>query len=314
MKNAKKRSIISDYVQYVWLKAFVFMVQLLPLHICMSIGKSLAYAAYLVDRKRYTIAEENLRNAYGNKLSDLERKEIIRRSYLHLASVGIDFIKLPRIINGNNWRNYFEVEGMEFARKAREEGKGIIFVTGHLGNWEVLGCVMEFLFHHPVHSIAKHMENPFNDRFLTQLRESGGQKIIFTENASREILKVLKSNQLLGILIDQHVRENNILVDFFGQKAATTRSVATLSLKTNTPVIMLFARRVSKRYRFKVTLSKPIQIEKTGNLEKDILNFTQKCTNIIESRIRQFPHEWIWIHRRWKTKSPIVADRSRFIT
>jgi len=184
----------------------------------------------------------------------------------------------------------------------------MMFVTGHVGNWEVLGCAMEFLFHQPVHSIAKHMENPFNDRLVTQLREDGGQKIIFTENSARAILRVLKSNQLLGILIDQNVRDNNILVDFFGQKAATTRSAATLSLKTGAPVIMLFARRVEGGYKFKVSLSEPVQIEKTGDLEKDIFNLTQRCTSIIESRIREHPHEWLWIHRRWKLKSTAVSS------
>ena len=305
----KKRSKISDFVQYVALRAFVAIIQLLPLSFCMLIGRFFAYAGYLFDRKRRTIAEENLRNAYGKDLSDVQRRKIIRRNYLHLASVGIDFIKLPQIVNGNNWRKYFEVEGLEFAREALEQGKGIIFVSGHVGSWEVLGCAMKYLFHQPVHSIAKHMENPFSDKLFTQLRENSGQKIIFTENASRAILRVLKSNQLLGILIDQHVRENNIFVDFFGQKAATTRSVATLSLKTGASVIMLFARRVGRRYRFKVTVSKPIQIEKTGNQEKDILNLTQRCTSIIESRIREHPHEWLWIHRRWKTSPPVVASQ-----
>jgi Kdo2-lipid IVA lauroyltransferase/acyltransferase len=305
----KNRSKISDFVQYVALRALVVIIQPLPLNFCMMIGRCFAYASYLFDSKRVTIAEENLRNAYGMDLSDIQRRKIIRSNYLHLASVGIDFMKLPQIVNDNNWRKYFEVEGLEFAREALEQEKGIIFVSGHVGSWEVLGCAMKYLFHQPVHSIAKHMHNPFNDRFFTQLRENSGQKIIFTENASRAILRVLKSNQLLGILIDQHVRENNISVDFFGQKAATTRSVATLSLKTGTPVIMLFARRVDRRYGFKVTFSKPIQIEKTGNQEKDILNLTQRCTSIIESRIREHPHEWLWIHRRWKTSPPIVASQ-----
>ena len=303
----KKRSQLSDFVQYAALSALVVIIQPLPLNFCMMIGRCFAYACYLFDRKRRAIAEENLRKAYGTDLSDIQRRKIIRSNYLHLASVGIDFIKLPQLVNGNNWRKYFDVEGLEFAREALEQEKGIIFVSGHLGSWEVLGCAMKYLFHQPVHSIAKHMENPFSDRFVTKLRENSGQKIIFTENASREILRVLKSNQLLGILIDQNVRENNIIVDFFGQKAATTRSVATLSLKTGAPVIMLFARRVDRRYRFKVTLSKPIQIEKTENQEKDIFNLTQKCTSIIESRIREHPHEWIWIHNRWKTRPPIVA-------
>ena len=303
----KKRSQISDFVQYAVLSALVVIIKPLPLNFCMMIGRCFAYARYLFDRKRRAIAEENLRKAYGTDLSDIQRRRIIRSNYLHLASVGIDFIKLPQLVNSNNWRKYFEVEGLEFAREALEQEKGIIFVSGHLGSWEVLGCAMKYLFHQPVHSIAKHMENPFSDRFVTKLRENSGQKIIFTENASREILRALKSNQLLGILIDQNVRENNIIVDFFGQKAATTRSVATLSLKTGAPVIMLFARRVDRRYRFKVTLSKPIQIEKTENQEKDIFNLTQKCTSIIESRIREHPHEWIWIHNRWKTRPPIVA-------
>ena len=309
-KKRKKRSTIIDYVLYLAVKACVGVFRLMPLSVCMLIGKFLAYGGYLVDRRRRRIAEVNLRNAYGENLSDLQIQEIIRRSYLHLASVGVDFIKLPRIVNNNNWRNFFEVEGLEFAKKAQEEGKGIIFVTGHVGNWEVLGCAMEFLFHQPVHSIAKHMENPFNDRLVTQLREDGGQKIIFTENSAREILRVLKSNQLLGILVDQNVRDNNVLVDFFGQKAATTRSAATLSLKTGAPVIMLFARRLEGGYKFKVTLSEPVQIEKTGDLEKDIFNLTQRCTNIIESRIREHPHEWLWIHRRWKLKSTAVSSSS----
>ena len=303
----KKRSQLSDFVQYAALSALVVIIQPLPLNFCMMIGRCFAYARYLFDRKRRAIAEENLRKAYGTDLSDIQRRKIIRSNYLHLASVGIDFIKLPQLVNSNNWRKYFEVEGLEFAREALEQEKGIIFVSGHLGSWEVLGCAMKYLFHQPVHSIAKHMENPFSDRFVTKLRENSGQKIIFTENASREILRALKSNQLLGILIDQNVRENNIIVDFFGQKAATTRSVATLSLKTGAPVIMLFARRVDRRYRFKVTFSKPIQIEKTENQEKDIFNLTQKCTSIIESRIREHPHEWIWIHNRWKTRPHIVA-------
>ena len=307
-KKKKKRSKAKDFALYLVVRAFVSIFRLLPLKVCMLLGRPLAYAAYLVDRKRRSIAKENLRNAYGDELSGSQIQEIIRRSYLHLTSVGIDFIKLPRIVNRNNWRNYFEVEGLDFAKKAREKGKGIIFVSAHVGNWEVLGCAMEFLFHQPVHSIAKHMENPFNDRFFTQLREDGGQKIIFTENASRAILRVLKSNQLLGILIDQNVRENNIFVDFFGRQAATTRSAATLALKTGAPVIMLFARRLEGGYRFKVTLSEPVQTEKTGNLEKDIFNLTQRCTSIIEARIRKHPHEWLWVHRRWKGRPPIATS------
>ena len=196
---------------------------------------------------------------------------------------------------------------MEFAKKAQEEGKGVIFVTGHVGNWEVLGYAFEFFFQ-PLNSIAKHLKNPFADRYLTSLREEGRQKIIFTENASRKIIRVLRDNKPLGILVDQNARENNIFVDFFGQKASTTRSVATIALKTGSPIIMGFLRRTDRKYRFKVTLSEPIQIERSGNLEKDILSLTQRYTTLIESRIREYPQEWLWMHRRWKTKPPITTS------
>jgi KDO2-lipid IV(A) lauroyltransferase len=302
----RKRSKISDFVQYISLKTLVAVIRLIPLHIGVLVLKSLAYLFYLFDKKQRKIAYENLRNAYGDELSDIQMRKIIRSNYLHFALVWLDFVKLPRIVNTSNWQNYFQVEGLEFARKALKEGKGIIFVTGHVGNWEVLGCAFDFFFH-PLHSIAKHLKNPFVDRFLTRLREEGRQKIIFTEDASREIIRVLRNNKLLGILVDQNARENNIFVDFFGQKAATTRSVATISLKMGAPIIMSFLRRTDKKYKFKITLSKPIQIERTGNLEKDILSLTQRYTTIIESRIREHPHEWLWMHRRWKTKPPIAT-------
>lgn len=302
----RKRSKISDFVQYISLKTLVAVIRLIPLHIGVLVLKSLAYLFYLFDKKQRKIAYENLRNAYGDELSDIQMRKIIRSNYLHFALVWLDFVKLPRIVNTSNWQNYFQVEGLEFARKALKEGKGIIFVTGHVGNWEVLGCAFDFFFH-PLHSIAKHLKNPFVDRFLTRLREEGRQKIIFTEDASREIIRVLRNNKLLGILVDQNARENNIFVDFFGQKAATTRSVATISLKMGAPIIMIFLRRTDKKYKFKITLSKPIQIERTGNLEKDILSLTQRYTTIIESRIREHPHEWLWMQRRWKTKPPIAT-------
>jgi KDO2-lipid IV(A) lauroyltransferase len=303
----KKSSKLSDFVQYIGVRAFVSVIRLLPLNIGMLVGKSLAYAIYLIDRKHRKVAYENLRNAYGEDLSDFQIKKIIRRNYLHFASVGIDFIKMPQIVNQSNWQKHFEVEGLEFARKARKEGKGIIFVTGHTGNWEVLGCAFEFFFH-PLHSIAKHMKNPFVDRIITGFREYSAQKIIFKEKAAREMIRVLKSNECLGILVDQNARKNSIFVDFFGQKAATTRVVATLSLKTGAPIILAFLRRSDGRYRFKISMTKPVQIEKTGDLEKDILNLTQRYTTIIESRIRAHPHEWIWIHRRWKTRPPRASS------
>jgi KDO2-lipid IV(A) lauroyltransferase len=307
-KRRKKRTKAEDFALYLVVRLFVSVFRLLPLTICMLMGRFLAYVAYLVDTEHRTVAEKNLRNAYGSELSESQIQKIIRRSYLHLATVGIDFIKLPRIVNSNNWQDYFEFEGLEFVQEALEKGKGILCVTGHVGNWEVLGCAMAYVYHHSVYSIAKHMENSYMDRFFTELRERNGQKIIFTENAAREILRVLKNNQLLGILVDQHVRENSIFVDFFGQKASTTRSAATLSLKTGAPVIMFFARRLEKGYRFKITVSEPIQLEKTGDMEKDIFNLTQRCTHIIESKIRERPHEWLWIHRRWKVKSSVVPS------
>ncbi|MCK5186078.1 MAG: lysophospholipid acyltransferase family protein [Deltaproteobacteria bacterium] len=303
----KKRSKINHFAQYVGFSAFASIVRLLPLNISMLLGKSIANVFYLIDRKHRKIAYENLRNAYGEELSDFQKRKIIRRCYQHLASVAIDFVKLPRKINRSNWKKHFEVEGLEFARNARKEGKGIIFVSGHIGNWEVLGCAMDFIFY-PMHSIAKHMKNPFIDRSYKKLREYAGQKVIFTRNASRAMLKALKNNEMLGVLVDQNSRKNSIFVDFFGQKAATTRGVATLSLKTGAPIIMLFSRRIDGRYRFKISFSKPIQIENTGDLEKDILSLTQKYTTIIESRIREHPHEWLWMHRRWKTRPPIDSS------
>jgi len=196
----KKSSKITYFAQYLGFTAFVSIVRLLPLNVSMLLGKSIASVFCFIDRKHRKIAYKNLSNAYGEELSDFQKRKIIRRCYQHFASVAIDFVKFPRKINGSNWKKHFEVEGLEFARNARKEGKGIIFVSGHIGNWEVLGCAMEFIFY-PMHSIAKHMKNPFIDRSYTKLREYAGQKVIFTRNASRAMLRALKNNEMLGVLM-----------------------------------------------------------------------------------------------------------------
>ena len=120
----RKRSKIVNFVQYIGLKTLVAFIRLIPLQIGVLVLKSLAYLFYLVDRKQRRIAYENLRTAYGDGLSDFQIRKIIRSTYLHFALVWIDFVKLPQIVNSSNWQNYFEVEGLEFAKKAQEEGKG----------------------------------------------------------------------------------------------------------------------------------------------------------------------------------------------
>ncbi len=126
----KKISKKSDFVQYIGLRVFVAIIRLLPLNIAMLLVKSIANVIYLFDSKHRKVADENLRNAYGEDLSDFQRRKIIKLNYQHLASVGVDFIKLPQIVNSSNWQKHFEVEGVEFAREALKEGKGIIFVGG----------------------------------------------------------------------------------------------------------------------------------------------------------------------------------------
>ena len=191
-----------------------------------------------------------------------------------------------------------DVEGMERIQAAHAQGKGVFFVTGHFGYWEMQAIT------HPFHSpaiavMARPLDNPKLHDWLEQLRTMTGNRVIYRQGALRRVLREVSANNGVAILIDQHIHTSEaVTVDYFGRPAATTSAVAALALRTGATVIPVFALPLpGGRYRF--IYEHPVEPPPADSSDP-VREFTQRCTDVLEMYVRRHPELWLWMHRRWR--------------
>jgi KDO2-lipid IV(A) lauroyltransferase len=201
-----------------------------------------------------------------------------------------------------------ELEGRSHVEEALKRGKGIIFLLGHIGNWELLGRMARF-FGGSLMAIARPLKkNERLDRFIEDVRRSSGLEVIGSKRVAHQVVSALRANKMVGILIDQREkRSQGVGVEFFGKTASTTPASAFFAIKTGAAVIPVYALRV-KGGRHRFVAEAPVELIKTGDKAEDIRANTQRHTEVLESIIRRYPDQWFWIHRRWERKQ---KDRTR---
>jgi Kdo2-lipid IVA lauroyltransferase/acyltransferase len=248
--------------------------------------------------RRRLIAIHNIKRAFPEK-SMVEIIAIARGVYRNMAIVAADFFDIPKLTQGN-LSDLIELEGLEHCRKALEKNKGILMFGAHFGNWE-LGAIALSLALKPSVVIYRPLDNPLLENLVTWVRSCTGNIPIAKDFAMRSMLRHLKKNDILGILIDQNVSlTEGVFVDFFGRPACTTIGVALLALHTGAPAIPGYVVRLPEG-RYRMIFGKEVELVRTGNREQDMLVNTQIFTSIIEDTIRKYPDQWLWVHQRWKT-------------
>jgi Kdo2-lipid IVA lauroyltransferase/acyltransferase len=259
----------------------------------------------LVPRQRL-IATHNLRRAFPDKPDD-EILRIVRGVYRNMGIVAAEFFDIPRFTR-ENIGEVVETQGLEHCRKALEKGRGVLFFTAHFGNWELAATAVSLLVK-PVGVIYRTLDSAFLDRIVFRVRSATGNIPIPKERAMRPMLRHLKQNGILGILIDQNMAwYEGVFVDFFGRPACTTNGLAMLALHTGAPVMPgLMIRLPDGRYR--LVLGPEVEVANTGDTEADLVTNTQRFTTIIEETVRQYPEQWLWVHQRWKTQTCQVGRR-----
>jgi KDO2-lipid IV(A) lauroyltransferase len=217
--------------------------------------------------------------------------------YLSIARLLYGFARLPQI-NKTNVHQWIRYEGFEHFEEAKRRGKGVLFATGHLGNWE-LSAYAHALMTEPMHVVVRPLDNPRIDRLVEQRRSGSGNRIIGKKELLRGVLKALAANEAVGILLDQNAGlDDGVFVDFFGLKASANVGFTKLAQRTGAAVIPGFAvwSPAERRYILRFY---PI-VEMTG----DVIADTQALQKALEAAIREYPDQWLWIHRRWKTRPP----------
>jgi KDO2-lipid IV(A) lauroyltransferase len=285
----------------------------MPVEIAWLSGRIIGRLTYIFDVRHRRVGARNLRRVYPELTSKGVRTRL-KSVYDHLGKVMVEMIRAPRMFgrfpsarNPADARagvsNYLTLRNFEKVEEVCRNGKGVVFVTAHLGNWELTGTAMALLGL-PLYSVARTMDNPLLDRFITRLREFRGQRVLKKHGAMREVLSLLKSGNRLGIVVDQNAPVDNVFVDFLGKKAAVTRGVASLAVRTGCAVFPGYSYRVNNSPHHIVVAGDPIEVPQEGSREEKIQRITERYTRVIEQWIREHPNQWLWIHRRWKTRPP----------
>jgi len=288
------------WVEKTLINLLLKLVQLLPRRLALACGRGLGGLVYLLDGRHRRVALANVAIAFP-QASPGEAKAIVRRCYQFFGAYILDMLSLlNRGLDPARFDD-FEFAGVEHREAAYAKGKGAIFFSGHYGPWEMMALAHGWQGY-PVGVVVRELDNPYLEALLHRFRTTTGNFIIEKTQAFRPMLKAMRENKGLAILIDQNESsKNRLFVDFFGCPAATTPAVALLKMKTDAALIPVISLPLpGNRYRF--TYLPEVEINRSGDRDRDILAYTQACSTVLEEQIRAHPEYWLWMHRRWKTR------------
>jgi KDO2-lipid IV(A) lauroyltransferase len=288
-------------VEYWLARAVLAIFGWLPLPVSIRIGSVLSRLGYLFRRLRRT-GMRNLELAFPEMPLD-ERRRLLRFCFENFGRMLAVFSRFSSA-SREKLAAMIECKGLEHLEAAQAEGRGVILFTGHVGAWELSSFALS-LFDHPLSFLVRRIDNPKIEAIVDRARTHLGNRTIDKRLAAREMLQILRDNEILGILVDLNTLDREaIFVDFFGRPAATTFMVAKLALRTGAAVLPVFAPWDKDRKRFLLKIDRPLTIERTEDEQLDVQRLTQQYTRIVEDYVRHYPDQWLWIHRRWKTRPP----------
>ncbi|PYT58023.1 MAG: lipid A biosynthesis acyltransferase [Acidobacteria bacterium] len=302
---------MKEWIEYAAVWVILKGLGVLPRPLARSFASGMMRFFYaLLPRLRKT-AEINLRIAFPD-WSDDRRKKVIRGMLRNLGWMAAEFVRLPKY-SKENIEETVALDGHENFLEGQRRGKGVLYLTGHIGAWE-LSSFAHALYGFPLHYMARRIDNPRIDALVNSYRCLPGNRPIFKNESARVMLKVLKDAGTIGILVDQNTMPGEaVFVDFFGKQASTTTGIARVALHTDAAVVPGYAVWDESLGKYRLRFEPPIELIRTGDMERDAVENTQRFTKVIEDIIRKYPDQWVWVHRRWNTRpkgEPPVYDFS----
>jgi len=295
-----------DYAAYLAVRLVVCLAQMMTVEQSYAFARVLAGGLYRVDRRHRRVGLENLERAFGDRYTPTERDRIVRSVYRHFCTMLMEILHIPRKLHPETWRDHITLKGHEPALARLLEGGPVVMVTGHYGNWEMAGYLFG-VFGFPPNSVARSLDNPYLDRFLSRFRERTGQKMIPKSGGYDEMLAVLQGNGVLSFLADQDAGQRGLYVDFFGRPASTHKAIALLAIEHGAAVVVGSARRVGPGFHYEVTCEDLIDPAELDHGVDDVRQLTQRYTKAIETAVRRAPEQYLWLHRRWKHQPKVKA-------
>ena len=294
------RAGIKGVAEYSLALLIVRLFAAMPRRIAYPTAKTLARLGFHLARRQRRAGLHNLQMAFP-ELSQNARERILRGSFENLGRLLVEFTHLPELNKGNICR-FVVHDGLENYLEGLRRGRGVIFMTAHFGAWE-LSSFAHAVYGYPLRFVVRPIDNTRVERLISTYRTRSGNIPIERRSAARDILKALRQNEAVGILFDQNTtRSEGVFAEFFGIPAATTPALALFALRTGAAVVPGFLIWDASLRKHRLRLDPPVQLIETGNLDHDVLENTKIFNKILEAYIRAYPDQWLWIHRRWKTR------------
>ncbi len=293
-----------NWIVYQAVKLILGFLRVLPRRVAYGLCEKIAETVYLIDKKHRRIGMANLRIAFPDR-EDSWRFQILRESYRELGRHAVEISHLAVVEKSELSRHvsYEDGRGLENYLKAKEEGKGVIFLTAHFCAWELLPSAHAVLGH-PLSFLVRPLDNPYLDDWVTALRTRFGNRVVSKFGSVREVLRILKDQEDIGILFDQNVQEKDgVFAPLFGRLACTTASAAAIALKTGAPVVAGFMLPTPEKGKYLIRFYPPLEAERSGDREHDLVNNTARFNRYLEEVVREYPQCWLWGHRRFRTRS-----------
>jgi Kdo2-lipid IVA lauroyltransferase/acyltransferase len=280
----------------------VHFMRLLPRGFARLVGTGIAGIAFHLLGRLRGVGTQNLKLAFP-EMPEREREKILRSVYRNLGRLLAEFCLMSGYTPEEASR-FIRYEGLENYLTARERGKGVLVLTGHLGAWE-LSSFYHSLMGMPMGMVIRRLDNPLVDEFVNRIRCLHGNRVIHKDDFARGLIASMRAGETVGILMDTNMTPpQGVFVPFFGVEACTASGMARIAAKTGSAVVPGFLLWEEREQKYVLRFGKELEVVCTGDSETDVVTNTAAFTAAIERTIRQYPDQWLWMHRRWKTRPP----------
>jgi KDO2-lipid IV(A) lauroyltransferase len=294
---------MQELIEYWLVVAVARALGWMPRGLARLLAGGLAWLVYALMGRLRRVGLRNLELALPEVGSAEKREEILRGVYRHLGWQLVEFCRMPRYTSENT-KGWIRTVGLEHYLAARDRGKGVLVLTGHLGAWE-LSSFYHSLMGYPMGMVIRRLDNRRLDEFVNGIRCMHGNRVLHKDDFARGLLTAMRSGDTVGILMDTNMTPpQGVFVKFFGIEACTASGLARVALKTDAAVLPGFLLWEPKEQQYVLHFGEALKFARSDDAESDVLAATQQCNDVLEAWIRRYKDQWLWIHRRWKTRPP----------
>lgn len=291
-----------QWAEFCLVRLFVFCLGIIPRTWARTVGGGIGWLAFQCLGRLRKVGLRNLELAFPEK-TEPERERILRSVYRNLGHLLAEFCQMVHYTPEQASR-FIRYEGLENYLEARERGKGVLVLTGHLGAWE-LSSFYHALMGYPMGMVIRRLDNPLVDEFVNRIRCLHGNRVVHKDDFARGLIGSMRSGETVGILMDTNMTPpQGVFVPFFGVLACTASGMARIALKTGAAVLPGFLLWEEREQKYVLRFGEVLDLIHTADSEVDAIANTALFTSIIEQYVRKYPEQWLWMHRRWKTRPP----------